>query len=152
MLQGSYYVSNRRPLKCFFSVMFWVTSKKHQRSALLALCEGNPPVTGGFPSQRASNAESVSILWRHHATVGWCRQLKIILVGDKHTFISHSQCHAIYLGTDSISHQTSYRKISQSPEGARSVVRVFQLLGNLSGALALLLPRSLPKLKAIRTF
>ena len=26
-------------------------------SALLALCEGNPPVTGGFPSQRASNAE-----------------------------------------------------------------------------------------------
>ena len=26
-------------------------------SALLALCEGNPPVTGGFPSQRTSNAE-----------------------------------------------------------------------------------------------
>ena len=25
-------------------------------SALLALCEGNPPVTGGFPSQWASNA------------------------------------------------------------------------------------------------
>ena len=24
-------------------------------SILLALCEGNPPVTGGFPSQRASN-------------------------------------------------------------------------------------------------
>ena len=26
-------------------------------SALLALCVGNPPVTGGFPSQRASNVE-----------------------------------------------------------------------------------------------
>ena len=26
-------------------------------SALLVLCEGNPPVTGGFPSQRASNIE-----------------------------------------------------------------------------------------------
>ena len=26
-------------------------------SALLALCEGNPPVTGGFPSQRSSNAD-----------------------------------------------------------------------------------------------
>ena len=25
-------------------------------SALLALCEGNPPVTGGFPSQRVSKA------------------------------------------------------------------------------------------------
>ena len=27
------------------------------RSALLALCEGNLAVTGGFPSQRASNAD-----------------------------------------------------------------------------------------------
>ena len=26
-------------------------------SALLALCEGNPPITGGFPSQSASDAE-----------------------------------------------------------------------------------------------
>ena len=26
-------------------------------SALLALCEENPPVTGGFPSQRVSDAE-----------------------------------------------------------------------------------------------
>ena len=30
------------------------------------LCEGNPPITGGFRSQRASNAENVSIWWRHH--------------------------------------------------------------------------------------
>ena len=29
--------------------------RKHHRSALLALCEGHPPVNGGFPSQRASN-------------------------------------------------------------------------------------------------
>ena len=40
--------------------------RKHQSSSLLALCEGNLWVTGswftrGFPSQRASNAESVSI-------------------------------------------------------------------------------------------
>ena len=27
---------------------------------------GDPSVTGGFPSQRASNAENVSISWRHH--------------------------------------------------------------------------------------
>ena len=39
---------------------------KHQRSTLLALCEGNPPVTGGFPSQRASNAESVFMPWCCH--------------------------------------------------------------------------------------
>ena len=29
-------------------------------------CEGNPPVAGRFPTQRASNAENVSIWWRHH--------------------------------------------------------------------------------------
>ena len=29
-------------------------------------CERNPSVTGGFHSQRASNAETVSIRWRHH--------------------------------------------------------------------------------------
>ena len=33
--------------------------KKHQSSAFLALCEGNPPVTGGFPSQMESDAEIV---------------------------------------------------------------------------------------------
>ena len=31
-----------------------------------ALREGNPPVTGGFPSRRASNAKSFFISWRHH--------------------------------------------------------------------------------------
>ena len=30
------------------------------------LCEGNLPVTGEFPAQKASNAENVSIWWRHH--------------------------------------------------------------------------------------
>ena len=40
---------------------------KHERSASLTLCEGNPPVIGGFPSQRASNTESIFMLWQHHA-------------------------------------------------------------------------------------
>ena len=37
---------------------------KEKKTALwrLALCKGNPPVTGGFPSQRASYFESVSII------------------------------------------------------------------------------------------
>ena len=30
------------------------------------LCTGNSPGTGEFPVQRASNAENVSIWWRHH--------------------------------------------------------------------------------------
>ena len=36
----------------------------HQSPTWLALCGGNAPVTGGFPSQRASDAETVSLAWR----------------------------------------------------------------------------------------
>ena len=39
--------------------------RKHQNSASLALCAGNSPETGEFPTQRASNAENASIRWRH---------------------------------------------------------------------------------------
>ena len=42
--------------------------KKTSKFRVADLCEGNPPVTNGFPSQRASNAENVSIWWRHHET------------------------------------------------------------------------------------
>ena len=33
------------------------------------LVRGNPPVTGGIPSQRDSNAENVFIWWRHNAGI-----------------------------------------------------------------------------------
>ena len=39
--------------------------KKTSRLRVTGLC-GGPPVTGWFPSQRASNTENVSISWRHH--------------------------------------------------------------------------------------
>ena len=45
---------------------------KHQSSASLVFVGGggggggNSPVTGEFPAQRASNAENISIWWRHH--------------------------------------------------------------------------------------
>ena len=40
--------------------------RKHQSSASLAFVLGNSPGTGEFPAQMASNAENVSIWWRHH--------------------------------------------------------------------------------------
>ena len=40
--------------------------RKHQSSASLAFVWGNSPGTGEFPAQLASNAENVSIWWRHH--------------------------------------------------------------------------------------
>ena len=43
-----------------------ITIKKAFKLRGTDLCEGNPPVIGGFPSQRASNAENFSIWWHHH--------------------------------------------------------------------------------------
>ena len=42
--------------------------KKTSKLCVTGLCEGNSPVTGEFPAQIASNAENVSIGWRHHKT------------------------------------------------------------------------------------
>ena len=41
-------------------------SKKTSKLRVTGLCVGNSPGTGEFPAQRASNAENVSIWWRHH--------------------------------------------------------------------------------------
>ena len=40
--------------------------KKTSRLRVPGLYTGNLPVTDEFPEQRASNAENVSIWWRHH--------------------------------------------------------------------------------------
>ena len=41
-------------------------SKRTSKLRVTGLCEGNSPVTGEFPAQRASNAENVSIWWSHN--------------------------------------------------------------------------------------
>ena len=38
----------------------------NKRDDVTGHCGGNSPVTGEFPSQRASNEENFSIWWRHH--------------------------------------------------------------------------------------
>ena len=45
--------------------LFRRRSKKTSKLGVTGLCEGNSLVTGEFPAQRASNAENVSIWWRH---------------------------------------------------------------------------------------
>ena len=51
---------------CLLNSLFKRRSKKTPKLRVTGLCEGNSPVTGEFPSQRSSNAENVSIWWRHH--------------------------------------------------------------------------------------
>ena len=54
-----------RCLECLPKRLFRRRSKKPSKLRITGLCEGNSTVTGEFPSQRASNAENVSIWWRH---------------------------------------------------------------------------------------
>ena len=42
---------------------------KTSKLRVTGLCVGNSPGTGEFPAQMASNAENVSIWWRHHVMV-----------------------------------------------------------------------------------
>ena len=59
-------VSNHQRLDCLLIRLFRRRSKKASKLRVTGLCEENSPVTGVFPAQRASNAENVSIWWRHH--------------------------------------------------------------------------------------
>ena len=59
-------VSNHQPHDCLLNRPFRRRSKKTSKLRVNDLCAGNSPVTGEFPAQRASNAENVSISWRHH--------------------------------------------------------------------------------------
>ena len=54
---------------------------KTSKLCVTGLCAGNSPGTGEFPAQMASNAENVSIWWRHHVYVvlrecPWTRLLR----------------------------------------------------------------------------
>ena len=66
-LNGLDGVSNQQPHHCLLSRLFGHRSKKTSKLRVTDLYAGNSPGTGEFPAQRASNAENVSIWWRHHA-------------------------------------------------------------------------------------
>ena len=60
-------VSNYQPPDCLLNPLFRHRSKKTPKLRVTGLCVGNSPGTDEFPAQMASNAENVSISWRHHA-------------------------------------------------------------------------------------
>ena len=62
--------SNHQPHDCLLDRLFRRRSKKTSKLRVTDLCAGNSPVTGEFPTQRASNTENVSIWWRHHKHIG----------------------------------------------------------------------------------
>ena len=66
MKYGCFTCLLNQPHDCLLNCLFKRRSKKTSKLCVTGLCEGNSPVTGEFPAQRASNAENVSIWWRHH--------------------------------------------------------------------------------------
>ena len=59
--------SNHQPSICLFNRLFRHRSKKTSKLRVAGLCEGNSHMTGEFLTQRTSNAEKVSVSWRHHS-------------------------------------------------------------------------------------
>ena len=59
-------ICNHQPDDCLLNRLFRRKSKKTSKFHVNGLCVGDSPVTGEFPVQMASNAETVSIWWRHH--------------------------------------------------------------------------------------
>ena len=56
-LNGLDGFSNHRRIVCLLNCLLRRRSKKTSKLRLSGLCEGNSPVTGEFPAQRASDAE-----------------------------------------------------------------------------------------------
>ena len=80
-------VSNHQPHECLLNLLFRRRSKRTSKLCVTGLCAGNSPVTFEFPAQIASNAENVSIWWRHrdsksgwlnHAVCSPCRCQEIV--------------------------------------------------------------------------
>ena len=59
-------VSDHQHRDCLLSRLLRRRPKETSKLRVTGLCAGNSPVTGEFPTQRASNTGNVSIWWRHH--------------------------------------------------------------------------------------
>ena len=59
-------VSTHQPYECLLKRLFKAQIKETAKLRVTGLCVGSSPVTSEFPAQIASNAENVSIWWRHH--------------------------------------------------------------------------------------
>ena len=69
-------VSNHQRPGRLLNHLFRLRAKKTSKLRITGLCGGNSPMTVEFPTQKANNAENVSIWWRHHAWSQWASPRK----------------------------------------------------------------------------
>ena len=120
-------VSNHQPHDCLLNRLFRRRSKKTSKLCVTGLCEGNSPGTGEFPAQMASNAENVSIWWRHHDLIQcWHTTIEVLW---------HLFHRVVYLNTQDINFQVKIDKIRKIPHASVSAYmqvllwRVLNVLG-----------------------
>ena len=98
-------VANHQPYHCLLHRLFRCRSHKTSKFRVTGLFVENSPVTGEFHAQMASNAENVSICWRHHAVsliyvpscAEWTKMIEIS--PSNHTMIEQILYIYIYIGT-----------------------------------------------------
>ena len=69
-------------LKTVYWTVYSDTDQRKHLPRITGLCVGNSPGTGEFPAQKASNAENVSIWWRHHDRL-WQDEMTMVLLVNK---------------------------------------------------------------------
>ena len=62
----------------FLNRLFRRGSIKTSKLRVTGLCAGNSPRTGEFPAQMASNAENISISWRHHEMITVKQEVTVV--------------------------------------------------------------------------
>ena len=84
-------VSNHQPHDCLLNRLFRRRSKKTSKLRVTGLCAGNSPVTGEFPTQRASNAEK-----SFHLMTSSCLpiafRIAFLSIGESYTGSPQCQC------------------------------------------------------------
>ena len=112
-------VWHHQPHVCLLIRLFSHRSKQTSKLSVTGLCAGNSPVTDEFPAQRASNAENVSIWWRHHALSEVGARLQYGVSDYLHSWPAHPHPHP-QLGS---SHPLLHPQASRPGSSWRDAVR-----------------------------
>ena len=84
--------------------------KETSKLCITGLCEGNPAITGGFPLQRASNAENISIMTGHNMMM----PVGLFQYGISHLIIK--SCNVLKTGIPCLEFSSYHLKIWQVPQ------------------------------------
>ena len=104
-------VSNHQPHDCLLNLFFRRISKKTSKLRVTGLFAWNSPGTGEFLAQMASNAENVSIWWRHHVNYKWTQWSVVpITQGQKNQWycVCQGWCYILLKYSDTFLYLVAY--------------------------------------------